>query len=167
MGIAGHNGHRLQILTVRMGAALVRRRSTTQILVNPAFYMQLMLYRLNRFAITLGVLFVVLGFAATFSIALPYLFDSNRYFDFFGDRDPAGDRIWLAILHILPAIIALLIGPVQLSGNVRKFAPRLHVVTGRVYVFSVLASASGALAITPFSFGGMGNAMGFGLLAIA
>ena len=129
--------------------------------------MQLILYTLNRLAITLGVLFVVLGFAATLSIALPYLFDSNHYFEFFGDRDRAGERFWLAILHILPAIIALMIGPLQFSGTVRKFAPRLHIVTGRVYVFSVLASASGALAITPFSFGGVGNAVGFGLLAIA
>ncbi len=128
--------------------------------------MQLILYTFHRLAMTCGVVCVVLSFAGTLGVSLPYLFDHNSYFEFFGDRDPTGDRFWLAVLHILPAIIALMIGPLQLSDNIRKFVPRLHVVIGRIYLCSVFASTFGALAMTPYSLGGTGNSMGFGLLAI-
>lgn len=166
MGIAGHHGRRLQILKSYVGASFRRRRSAALILLAPDSHMQLILYILRRLAITAGVVFIVLSFAGTLGISLRYLFDRNSYFEFFGDRDPSAERLWVVILHILPAIIALLIGPLQLSANIRKFVPRLHRITGRVYLCSVLASACGALAITPYSLGGTRNAMGFGLLAI-
>jgi len=129
--------------------------------------MHIVISILRRIALTSCAILIALGYAGTLAGALPYITDPKAYFDFFGERDSAGVRYWQAMLHILPALIALLVGAVQFSVSVRKIHPKLHAVAGRIYLFAVLASASGALAISPFTLGGGFNAAGFALLALA
>jgi uncharacterized membrane protein len=129
--------------------------------------MQIVMYTIRQLALTLGAIFIVLSYAGTLAGALPYVIDSTVYFDFFGDRDSAGIRYWQTMLHIVPAIIALLVGVVQFSLSIRKNFPELHAIAGRAYLISVLASACGGLAITPFAIGGKFNSAGFALLALA
>lgn len=122
---------------------------------------------MRRLALTLCAIFIVLSYAGTLYISLSYIVDPKIYFEFFGDRDQAGIRFWQTMLHIMPATVALLIGPVQFLQSIRKHAPNIHVITGRIYLGCILASAFGALAIAPFTLGGNRNALGFALLALA
>jgi uncharacterized membrane protein len=129
--------------------------------------MQIVMYTVRQLALTLCAIFVVLSYAGTLAGALPHVIDPTEYFDFFGDRDSAGIRYWQTMLHIAPAMVALLVGALQFSLSIRKNLPKLHVVAGRTYLIAVLASGTGSLAIAPFALGGKFNAAGFALLAFA
>jgi uncharacterized membrane protein len=48
---------------------------------------------------------------------------------------------WLIIPHALAGVIALISGPLQFSGRLRRSRTKLHRVLGRVYVVSVFIAA--------------------------
>jgi len=73
-------------------------------------------------------------------------------------------RGWL-LLHITSGMSALLIGPFQFSGWIRKRYTKAHRVSGRVYLIAV---ACGALAATRLAIGTVfGWAWGVGLITLA
>lgn len=49
------------------------------------------------------------------------------------------------VLHILGGIIALMVGPLQFLGGLRRSRPRLHRVVGRIYVGAIAVGASAAV----------------------
>lgn len=53
-------------------------------------------------------------------------------------------RYWL-VPHILGAMTALLLGPIQFSATVRRRWPRLHRYAGRVYVLGIVVGSIGAM----------------------
>jgi uncharacterized membrane protein len=71
-------------------------------------------------------------------------------------------------LHIFPAIIALALGPLQLSSNLRDRRLRLHRWIGRIYLGAgVLIGGTAGLYMAQFAFGGTIAQLGFALLAIS
>ncbi len=115
---------------------------------------------------TIGTILLIAGFAITLANALPYLFVAESYVSFFGDRDPQELRHIPALLHIAPAIVALMVGPFQFSVRSRKYVPQIHRVCGWIYITSVFTSASASLILVPYTFGGAVNGLGFGILAV-
>jgi uncharacterized membrane protein len=70
-------------------------------------------------------------------------------------------------LHIFPAIVALALGPFQLSSKLREKRPRLHRWTGRIYLgVGVLIGGTAGLYMARFAFGGTIAQIGFALLAV-
>lgn len=69
--------------------------------------------------------------------------------------------------HIFGSAVALLLGPWQFFPGLRAARPGLHRLLGKVYLLvGVLAGGLAALWVSPFAFGGMVSALGFGLLAV-
>ncbi|UZN03667.1 DUF2306 domain-containing protein [Cellulomonas sp. S1-8] len=69
-------------------------------------------------------------------------------------------------VHIATASVALLLGPLQLSSTLRRRRPRLHRVTGRVYLVAVGVGSVTGLAILPVNSAGLVGVFGFGTLAV-
>lgn len=118
--------------------------------------------------LSIGILGIItlLGFVATMIIAAHYLFVNGAYFDFFGDRDPSGAFRSTALLHIVPAMTALMIGALQMLSALRGQFARFHKAAGWCYVLSVMLSGIGAILLAPNSLGGVMNGIGFTLLAL-
>lgn len=68
-------------------------------------------------------------------------------------------------IHIIPAALALVLGPLQFLSSFRnRNLPRHHWI-GRTYLLSILLGGLGALYIAQFSFAGLGSQLGFSLQA--
>lgn len=71
-------------------------------------------------------------------------------------------------LHVFAAILALVLGPLQFSRKLRTRRPRLHRMTGRVYLaIGVGLGGSSGLYLAQSAFGGIVSRMGFSALALA
>ena len=68
--------------------------------------------------------------------------------------------------HIVFGGAALLLSPIQLSGWVRARIPRLHRVTGRVVLFSIVVAGTGGLLLAGVNVAGPVGTAGFGALAV-
>lgn len=89
-----------------------------------------------------------------------------------GDRvypSPLADsfraRPWGIYPHAFFGMIALAAGPFQFRRRTLLHRPRLHRVSGRVYLVSALAAGIAGLYMSFYSFGGLVTHFGFGLLA--
>ncbi|MGP5196791.1 DUF2306 domain-containing protein [Arthrobacter rhombi] len=69
--------------------------------------------------------------------------------------------------HAVPAGLALVLGPLQFSKTLRIRFPRVHRITGRVYVISVVFAAMAAFIATGFSVSGFPVQVAFALLGAA
>lgn len=70
--------------------------------------------------------------------------------------------------HIFSAVIALLLGPVQLLPAVRRRFPKFHRVCGRLYLgVGVLIGGTAGLYMSAFAFGGPVAKAGFAGLAVS
>ncbi|MCQ3979283.1 MAG: hypothetical protein DPW09_38170 [Anaerolineae bacterium] len=69
-------------------------------------------------------------------------------------------------LHIIPATLALLLGPLQFLPSFRNGSLNRHYWIGRTYLLSILLGGLGALYIAQFSFAGLGSQLGFSAQAI-
>jgi uncharacterized membrane protein len=64
------------------------------------------------------------------------------------ERAYLGTIPWLIVPHAIGGVIALLSGPLQFSGRLRRRNPRFHRVLGRVYVLSVIIAAPLAIVMS-------------------
>ncbi|MGJ4944043.1 DUF2306 domain-containing protein [Bradyrhizobium sp. HKCCYLS1011] len=71
-----------------------------------------------------------------------------------------------ALMHMLVAPAALVLGPLQFFPGLRARHPTLHRCSGRVYVLACVIGGTGALATSPFASGGWVAGLGFGILAV-
>ena len=69
--------------------------------------------------------------------------------------------------HFFAGAALLLLGPVQLIGEIRRQAPAVHKWTGRVYVFAAFAAGLGGLALIAMKGAVGGWAMTIGSACIA
>lgn len=70
-------------------------------------------------------------------------------------------------LHVFSAAVALLLGPFQLWGRLRRDHIRIHRWSGRLYLgFGVLLGGLSGLYIAQFAFGGPVARLGFAMLAV-
>lgn len=71
------------------------------------------------------------------------------------------------LLHIVGGMTALLLGPLQFVPAIRDRWPRLHRVTGRVYLVGVALGGLGGLYMARLAYGGLPTRLGFAMLAVA
>jgi len=95
---------------------------------------------------------------------------SFRYLPAIGPRAPqilanVFARPWLGV-HVAGAATALLIGPLNFIGAIRRRWPRLHRWNGRIYIAGCLIGGAGGLIIAFGSFAGPIATVGFGSLAV-
>ena len=70
-------------------------------------------------------------------------------------------------VHVLSGIFALLVGPFQFVGWIRRKAPRVHRFLGMVYVASVTALGLTGLVLAPTAYTGLVAVLGFTFLSLA
>jgi uncharacterized membrane protein len=58
------------------------------------------------------------------------------------------DHPWLTMMHTIPGVLFVILGPMQFMSPIRKHAPRMHRIFGRVYLTIAMFSAIIAIAIT-------------------
>ncbi len=69
--------------------------------------------------------------------------------------------------HVFSSVVALLLGPFQFSGRLRKRYPDAHRWSGRFYLaVGVLAGGLSGLYMSRYAFGGSAARLGFALLSI-
>ncbi len=74
---------------------------------------------------------------------------------------------WLRFAsHFVFGPIALLVGPLQFLGGLRRRSPRLHRGLGYLYAVSVAIAGMGGLVLSVGSYGGLTTHIGFGMLAV-
>ncbi len=110
----------------------------------------------------------VWGLGAFLSVGVALF--SYRYLPEFGLRSPdilgnAFTRPWLKV-HVAGAATALLLGPFNFVGLIRRRAPRVHRWVGRIYIVGCLVGGAGGLVIAFGSFAGPIATAGFSSLAI-
>jgi len=71
-----------------------------------------------------------------------------------------------ALMHMLIAPVALLLGPLQFFPGIRAKYPQAHRWSGRVYVAACVVAGTGGLATSPYASGGPVAGFGFGILAV-
>lgn len=71
-----------------------------------------------------------------------------------------------ALIHMLVAPAALLLGPFQFLPGLRGRYPRFHRASGRIYVIACIIAGSSGLATAFHASGGPVAGFGFGLLAM-
>jgi uncharacterized membrane protein len=77
------------------------------------------------------------------------------------------NHVLFLYIHIFASIVALLLGPFQLSSRFRNRYKQLHQWMGRIYLLvGVLIGGLAALYISQFAFGGMTAKLGFAVLAV-
>lgn len=73
----------------------------------------------------------------------------------------------LLLTHVAGAVVALLLGPWQFWGRLRKRYPAVHRWMGRVYLLGILAGGIAGFGMALIAFGGLPSQIGFGGLAVA
>jgi uncharacterized membrane protein len=70
------------------------------------------------------------------------------------------------LLHVAGGVLALALGPVQFVSRLRRRFPKVHRLTGRVYLVGAVAAGTGGLLLAPASYAGAVAALGFVALAV-
>jgi uncharacterized membrane protein len=113
-----------------------------------------------------------LGWSAMMGGAVLLVLFSARYFtlnpEVYFDRQRAVYEALTVVLlvHIGAMIVAALAGPLQFLRAVRTRRPRLHRITGRLYLAGATVGALAGLYLAPFSASGWISALGFTLLGL-
>lgn len=116
--------------------------------------------RLAALAREKRLLLLLAGALAFFLVVAP------RYFGSLDDPH-FGPRLGLLRVHILTGALALLLGPVQFIGGIRRTRPHLHRWTGRLYLAGIAVGGATGLALSPFANGGVVGRVGFAGLSVA
>lgn len=111
----------------------------------------------------------VWGLGAFLSVGVALF--SYRYLPELGHRPPniLGNtfaRPWLKV-HVAGAATALLLGPFNFVGAIRRRAPRVHRWVGRIYILGCLMGSAGGLVIAFGTFAGPIATVGFVSLAVS
>lgn len=84
--------------------------------------------------------------------------------DFIAARE--GRLRQVLILHAVTGLAALTIGPFQLAASIRNRWPRLHRISGRVYLGSIAVSGTTGFWLAFYTVGGLPATAGFATLAV-
>lgn len=76
---------------------------------------------------------------------------------------------WLTALHVVPGLLFLLLGPLQFLSSIRSRWPKVHRISGRVFVVSGLITAVTAMTINIVfpPFGGLFKSLAVFIFSIA
>ncbi|MFI6296243.1 DUF2306 domain-containing protein [Nonomuraea sp. NPDC050790] len=81
------------------------------------------------------------------------------------DPDVALHYLSLSV-HAVPGGLALILGPLQFMSRLRARRPKLHRVTGRIYMICILVASGAAVFAATFSLGGFSVQIAFYLLVV-
>jgi uncharacterized membrane protein len=122
--------------------------------------------RLGRRLAGPGWVIMVLACVAIVVYASRYLtFDPEVYFP--EQREPYLQHEFALGVHVLSGIIALLIGPFQFVGRLRRRFVRVHRFMGATYVASATALGVTGLILAPTAYTGLVASAGFTVLDLA
>jgi hypothetical protein len=76
-------------------------------------------------------------------------------------------RLGYFVPHLLGGLVAIVAGPFQFWPRIRTFHPKVHRVTGRVYLAGILVGALGGIALAVTTQGPVPYAAGLFALALA
>ncbi len=94
------------------------------------------------------------------AFATSYLWLDPESFSFEQQRSTYEALFTPFAVHVTGGIIALLVGPWQFLPSLRA-RPAVHRLLGKVYIFAIVASATGGLLVAPSAYGGVANTMAF------
>jgi uncharacterized membrane protein len=122
--------------------------------------------RLGRRLAGPGWVIMVLACVAIVVYASRYLtFDPEVYFP--EQREPYLQHEFALGVHVLSGILALLIGPFQFVGRLRRRFVRVHRFMGATYVASAIALGVTGLILAPTAYTGPVASAGFTVLGLA
>jgi uncharacterized membrane protein len=114
-----------------------------------------------------GWVFLLLMALLPVLFSLGYLSMNPEDFNFTQQKAVYTAHITMPMMHIVPAMLAILIGPFQFLPGLRKGRLlKIHRWLGRVYLLSILFGGIGGLYMAQFAYGGIISRLGFGTLAI-
>lgn len=76
-------------------------------------------------------------------------------------------RLGILRVHIVAGALALLLGPLQFLGRLRRWRLDLHRGLGRIYLAGIVVGGVAGLALAPFANGGLPGQTGFAGLSLA
>lgn len=99
--------------------------------------------------------------------SLGYLSMDPENFNFTEQKAVYTAHITMLMMHIVPAMLAIVMGPFQFLPQLRKGRLlQTHRWLGRVYLLSILIGGISGLYMAQFAYGGIISRLGFGTLAI-
>ena len=99
--------------------------------------------------------------------SLGYLTMDPNNFSFTQQKAVYTAHMTMLMMHIVPAMLAILIGPFQFLPRLRKGRLlKIHRWMGKTYLLSILLGGIGGLYMAQFAYGGIISRLGFGTLAI-
>ena len=114
----------------------------------------------------IGWVFLLLMAVLPVLFSLGYLSMDPEDFNFTQQKVVYTAHIAMLMMHIVPAMLAILIGPFQFLPGLRKGRLlKVHRWLGRVYLLSILFGGIGGLYMAQFAYGGIITELGFGALA--
>ena len=114
----------------------------------------------------IGWVFLLLMAVLPVLYSLGYLTLNPENFTFTQQKAVYTAHITMLMLHIVPAMLAILIGPFQFLPRLRKGRLlKIHRWLGRAYLLSILFGGIGGLYMAQFAYGGIITELGFGALA--
>lgn len=120
----------------------------------------------NRFLRISGWLLMLLLATFVAVVSLRYfLIPPEKANPFLGEK--FARHLPLLLTHVAGSVVALLLGPWQFWGTLRKRYPAVHRFLGRVYLLGVLFGGLSGFGMALIAFGGLPSQIGFGGLAVA
>ena len=120
---------------------------------------------MNKTLAVLRGLWIFLAFAIAL-VSMQYFFFAPGEGGFADQSEVYAARPEALWLHVGPAILALAVGPFQLSKKLRRRRPAVHRTLGWIYVVAVVAGSIGGFALASTAFGGAVSTWGFRGLAV-
>jgi len=116
----------------------------------------------KRTLLSVWVLVLAIGAFFVFSTIPRYLtLTANDYGPYYWPRAA------VLLPHLLGGLVAIIIGPFQFWSHLRNSHPKVHRISGRVYLISVTIGALAGLAMALTSDIGLAYASGLGSLGVA
>lgn len=115
----------------------------------------------------IGWVFLLLMAVFPVLFSLGYLSMKPENFNFTQQKAVYTAHITMLMMHIVPAMLAILIGPFQFLPGLRKgHLLKIHRWLGWAYLLSIVFGGISGLYMAQFAYGGIVSRLGFGALAI-
>ena len=123
-------------------------------------------HRSRRILLTVGwVILMLAALTVTFFVSRYLTAGPEEYFP--QQREVYLQRELALGIHVIAGILALLIGPFQFVGRLRRRFVTTHRILGGTYVASATALGVSGLILAPIAYTGLGAVLAFTLLDIA
>ena len=109
----------------------------------------------------------IFAYAMLFYVMTPLLTPKSFAYQVYpGLGEILQDNPWGLYIHIVPAMLALALGPFQFHQGLRDKHRSVHRAMGKTYLGCIVIGGVGAFYLAQFSFAGIGARLGFSVQAI-